>query len=218
METQRPSAAAAAAGARERIARLRQAYLAQLPERVAQARALCDSLAGAQAGSEAAAHLHRLLHNLKGTGRSFGLTELGACAERGEDLLLPLVDGAPDGTAGGALQALPADAIAKYRFVPGQRFAAKIILLREPDALSVSNVAVEQQDGKHWVQVRDGRGFTRREVQLGVRGTARSQVVSGLDAGDEVLLSAGGVELPLKPVDGDATPPGDATAAGESAP
>ncbi|MCA0392611.1 MAG: hypothetical protein LCH70_00600 [Proteobacteria bacterium] len=114
--------------------------------------------------------------------------------------------------------AVPADAIAKYRFVPGQRFAAKIILLREPDALSVSNVAVEQQDGKHWVQVRDGRGFTRREVQLGVRGTARSQVVSGLDAGDEVLLSAGGVELPLKPADGDATPPGDATAAGESAP
>lgn len=109
METQRPSAAAAAAGARERIARLRQAYLAQLPERVAQARALCDSLAGAQAGSEAAAHLHRLLHNLKGTGRSFGLTELGACAERGEDLLLPLVDVAPDGTPGAALQALPAD-------------------------------------------------------------------------------------------------------------
>lgn len=109
MDMQRPSAAAAAAGARERIARLRQAYLAQLPERVAQARALCDSLAGAQAGSEAAAHLHRLLHNLKGTGRSFGLTELGACAERGEDLLLPLVDVAPDGTPGAALQALPAD-------------------------------------------------------------------------------------------------------------
>ncbi len=105
---------------------------------------------------------------------------------------------------------VPAEAIARHRFVPGQRFAARVILLREADALSVANVAVEQQDGKHWVQVRDGRGFERREVQLGVRGTARSQVLSGLAAGDEVLLSPGGVELPLKPADGDA-------AAGEDA-
>ncbi|MCR6664058.1 MAG: hypothetical protein NVV60_13150 [Luteimonas sp.] len=113
---------------------------------------------------------------------------------------------------------VPADAIQKYGFVPGQRFAAKVILLREPDALSVANVAIEQQDGKHWVQVRNGRGFERREVELGVRGTARSQVVAGLKAGDEVLLSPGGVELPLKTGDDDATTTEDAAAAEESTP
>ena len=102
--------------------------------------------------------------------------------------------------------AVPPEAVEKYRFVPGQRFAAKVILLRLPDALSVANVAIEEQDGKHWIQVRNGRGFERREVALGVRGTARSQVVSGLKAGDEVLLSAGGVELPLKTDDAVATP------------
>jgi HlyD family secretion protein len=80
----------------------------------------------------------------------------------------------------------------------------------------VANVAVEQQDGKHWVQVRNGRGFERREVELGVRGTARSQVLTGLNAGDEVLLSPGGVELPLKPVGEDAA--GADVAAGDAAP
>lgn len=108
---------------------------------------------------------------------------------------------------------VPAEAIARHGFVPGQRFAANVILLREPDALSVANVAVQQQDGKHWVQVRNGGGFERREVELGVRGTARSQVVSGLKPGDEVLLSAAGAELPLKPTGGDA----DAGAADDGA-
>jgi len=107
---------------------------------------------------------------------------------------------------------VPAGAIREHRFVPGQRFAAKVILLREPEALSVANVAIEQQDGKHWVQVRNGRGFERREVELGVRGTARSQVLSGLASGDEVLLSPGGVELPLKPAGGDGATTGDAPA------
>ena len=54
-----------------------------------------------------------------------------------------------------------------------------------------------------------------------MRGTARSQVLSGLAPGDEVLLSPGGVELPLKPADGDAAATGgegDGDAARESAP
>ncbi len=92
---------------------------------------------------------------------------------------------------------VPADAVAKHGFVPGQRFVAKVILLRQPDALGVANVAIDQQDGKHWVQVREGRDFVRREVELGIRGTARSQVLKGLQAGDEVLLSAGGQPLPI---------------------
>jgi len=74
--------------------------------------------------------------------------------------------------------------------VPGQRLQARIILLRASHALSVANVAVRSDDGKTFVQVRDGGGFDRREVKLGVRGTARSQVVAGLVAGDDVQLTA----------------------------
>ncbi|MCD9028014.1 hypothetical protein LDO26_07310 [Luteimonas sp. BDR2-5] len=86
---------------------------------------------------------------------------------------------------------VPAEAIAEFGLVPGQRFAARVFLLREP-ALSVANVAVQSREGRHYVQLRRGRDFEERAVELGVRGSARSQVLSGLAAGDAVLLSPGG--------------------------
>ena len=86
---------------------------------------------------------------------------------------------------------IPADAIRKYGLVPGQSMQATIILLRTADALSVANVAIESDDGRSYVQVRDGDGFKRREVALGIRGTARSQVTKGLRAGEQVRLASG---------------------------
>lgn len=112
---------------------------------------------------------------------------------------------------------VPAEVVARYGFVPGQRFAAKVVLLQDAEALSVANVAVEQQDGKHRVQVRKGREFVHRDIELGVRGTARSQVLAGLEPGDEVLLSPGGVALPIKGSDDAAAQDGAADAAGDAA-
>ena len=40
--------------------------------------------------------------------------------------------------------------------MPGQQLQARVILLRAPQALSVANVAVFGNDGKDYVQVRDG--------------------------------------------------------------
>lgn len=99
---------------------------------------------------------------------------------------------------------VPSERITEFGLVPGQKFAARVFLLREP-ALSVANVAVQQRDGRSFVQVRRGRGFEEREVQLGMRGTARSQVLSGLEPGEVVLLGPGGdaAEL-LTPAAGDA--------------
>ena len=86
---------------------------------------------------------------------------------------------------------VPADAIRTFGLVPGQGMQATIYLLRAKDALSVANVAIESDDGRSYVQVRNGGDFKRREVTLGVRGTARSQVVKGLRVGDEVRLASG---------------------------
>lgn len=86
---------------------------------------------------------------------------------------------------------VPADAIRTFGLVPGQGMQATIYLLRAKDALSVANVAIESDDGRSYVQVRNGGDFKRHEVTLGVRGTARSQVVKGLRAGDEVRLASG---------------------------
>lgn len=86
---------------------------------------------------------------------------------------------------------IPADAVRRYALVPGQDMQATIIMLHDGNALSVANVAIEDDDGRSYVQVREGDAFKRREVTLGVRGTARSQVLKGLRAGDEVRLADG---------------------------
>ena len=95
---------------------------------------------------------------------------------------------------------IPSSAVEKYRLIPGQRFAAAVVLLEAKDAMAVPNVAIEQRDDRHWVQVKQGHDYVAREVKLGVRGTARSQVLSGLKPGDQVRLSQ--IEVPA-PGDGD---------------
>ena len=87
---------------------------------------------------------------------------------------------------------IPADAAGRFGWVPGQTLEARVVLLRDASAITVPNVAVRSEAGKHYVQVREGDGFAQREVELGVRGSARSVVLGGLEAGEEVLLVAGG--------------------------
>jgi HlyD family secretion protein len=84
---------------------------------------------------------------------------------------------------------IPVAAIRGFALVPGQRMQVRVVLLRAEQVLSVANVAVQGEDSRSYVQVRNGSGFRRREVKLGVRGTARSQVLTGLRAGDQVLLT-----------------------------
>lgn len=85
---------------------------------------------------------------------------------------------------------VPAEAVQRFGWVPGQTLEARVVLLRDEQALTVPNVAVRSEAGKHYVQVRGDDGFVRREVELGVRGNARSEVLEGLEAGEEVLLVA----------------------------
>ncbi len=87
---------------------------------------------------------------------------------------------------------VPADAARRHGWVPGQRLRAHVILFEGERAIGVPNVALRYQGGKHYVRVRDGGEFVRREVKLGARDSARSQVLAGLSAGDEVLLVAAG--------------------------
>ncbi|WP_223618854.1 hypothetical protein [Lysobacter sp. ESA13C] len=111
---------------------------------------------------------------------------------------------------------IPAEAIARYRLVPGQRLEARVILFDSPKALSVANVAIDSDAGKDYVRVREGGDFLRRPIRLGVRGPARSQVLSGLRDGDEVLLAeAGAIEAAVKAVESSAETddPGQAASA-----
>jgi HlyD family secretion protein len=73
--------------------------------------------------------------------------------------------------------------------VPGQRFHARIFIRRAQQGISIPNVALIAESGHTYVQVEDGSRIDRREVLLGARGTARSEVTKGLAAGDRVLLT-----------------------------
>jgi hypothetical protein len=85
---------------------------------------------------------------------------------------------------------VPADAIERYGWVPGQRFVGNVVLLDSPSSLSVPNLAIDSSGSGASVRV---RGDDKpRAIQLGVRGADRSQVLGGLKAGDEVLLDNGG--------------------------
>lgn len=84
---------------------------------------------------------------------------------------------------------VPATAVRDFRLVPGQRMRAEVQLFKAASAVSVPNIAISSEDGKSFVQVLAGRELERREVVLGARGTARSQVLKGLRAGEAVLLA-----------------------------
>ena len=78
--------------AREKIARLRKTFLAQLPDRIKQAEALFEQIKADPTDHVVRAELHRLLHSLKGTGRSFGFRGLGEAAGQCEALTSLLLE------------------------------------------------------------------------------------------------------------------------------
>lgn len=86
MEQKKPSSAL------EKIARLRVSFCNQLPTRVADIRSTFECLQASPGDRALAAELHRLLHGIKGTGRSFGFLELGEAAALGETLAAELVE------------------------------------------------------------------------------------------------------------------------------
>jgi hypothetical protein len=84
--------------------------------------------------------------------------------------------------------AVPTELARKYDWVPGQRFVGKIIQLHVDRSFSVPNVALSHDSSQANVQVLDGGRPVERKLQLGVRGATRTQVLSGLQEGDRVLL------------------------------
>jgi hypothetical protein len=89
-----------------------------------------------------------------------------------------------------AKASVPAEAAKQHGWVPGQAFTGRVILLSAPEAFTVPNVALSGEGDQAFVTVLDGGEPVRRPVVLGKRGPARTQVLSGLEAGERVLLAA----------------------------
>ncbi|MCP1372478.1 efflux RND transporter periplasmic adaptor subunit [Dyella lutea] len=87
---------------------------------------------------------------------------------------------------------VPAEVARRYGWTPGQRFVGTVVLLHADKGLAVPNVALASDGDASTVQVLADGKVERRILQLGVRGSSRSQVLSGLHEGDEVLLGQAG--------------------------
>lgn len=87
---------------------------------------------------------------------------------------------------------VPAQAVRRYGWTPGQRFVGDIVLLRSARGMSVPNLALGGDGDTATVHVLDGGADVVRTVKLGIRGATRTQVLSGLHEGDRVLLATGG--------------------------
>jgi hypothetical protein len=87
---------------------------------------------------------------------------------------------------------VPADAVRRYGWTPGQRFAGTILLLKTAQGMSVPNLALGGDGDAATVRVLSGGSEVVRKLKLGARGATRTQVLDGLHEGDRILLPTGG--------------------------
>ncbi len=71
---------------------------------------------------------------------------------------------------------------------PGAIVRAEIFVNRLADTIAVPNQAVFQRNAESWVLLQQGGELVERSVRLGLRGANRSQVLDGLEEGDEIAL------------------------------
>ncbi len=81
----------------------------------------------------------------------------------------------------------------------GARVRAEIEVLRKDQTLTIANQAIERSlngdDQRVWVHIKNGSKIEKRYVELGERGPVRTEIIAGLEAGDEVLLVRPEVDL-----------------------
>lgn len=71
---------------------------------------------------------------------------------------------------------------------PGAIVSAEILINQLSNTIAIPNQAVFQKDSSNWVLLQEGKELVHRTVKLGLRGANRSQVVEGLEPGDEIAL------------------------------
>jgi HlyD family secretion protein len=71
---------------------------------------------------------------------------------------------------------------------PDAQVRATIHISQVDEAIAIPNQALFQGNGEEWVLTLNRGDFEKRKVTLGTRGANRSQVISGLEPGDEIAL------------------------------
>jgi len=83
-------------------------------------------------------------------------------------------------------------------FRSGMSANVKIVRERAENVLLLPQDAVQQENGKYFVLLRQGGKKVRQEVQAGLTEEGQVQIVSGLAASDQVVLSSDAVDFSTK--------------------
>ena len=73
--------------------------------------------------------------------------------------------------------------------IPDLNGSAEVLLGKVENATIVPLGAVREEDGKLFVLIKQGEGFEKRPVTIGLKNDTQAAVLSGLTAGDEVRLN-----------------------------
>lgn len=71
---------------------------------------------------------------------------------------------------------------------PGNSVRAVIYVAQQDDVIAVPNQALFFEEEKAFVNVKNGSGFEKRPVELGIRSLTRTVVSNGLEEGEKILL------------------------------
>jgi multidrug efflux pump subunit AcrA (membrane-fusion protein) len=74
------------------------------------------------------------------------------------------------------------------RLIPDLSASVDVLVAEEKSAKQVPLAAIQMDNGKEVVFVKNGNKFERREVQLGLRNGTHAAVVAGLEDGEEVAI------------------------------
>jgi hypothetical protein len=77
----------------------------------------------------------------------------------------------------------------KFNLRPGMSAQVEILVEELPDVLSIPVQSILQFKDKDWVFIKDGDGFRKAEVTLGVSNDQHVEVKKGLKEGDEVAMT-----------------------------
>jgi multidrug efflux pump subunit AcrA (membrane-fusion protein) len=71
---------------------------------------------------------------------------------------------------------------------PESQVAATIAISRIEDTIFIPNQSIFSDGGGDWVLIRKGGDLEKQEIELGLRGANRTQIISGLDKDAEIAL------------------------------
>lgn len=77
---------------------------------------------------------------------------------------------------------------ARIALTPGQAVRATVMLVERPATLTLPNLALVQDGEKYAVYVGAAAPGVKKTIELGQRGSVRSEIKSGLAAGEQILL------------------------------